>query len=90
MKRYYVWQERLHHLEMLQSVRGAITESQALLEVDRRINAVRDDLGASDVPDLVVRDRRLLAEHGLCLVVLAVDRQSGAVVRGPDLFGKGA
>ncbi|MFZ1466274.1 MAG: beta-ketoacyl synthase N-terminal-like domain-containing protein, partial [Anaerolineae bacterium] len=44
MKRYYVWQERLHHLEMLQSVRGAITESQALLEVDRRINAVRDDL----------------------------------------------
>lgn len=54
-----------------------------------RVYAVRDDLGASDVPDLVVRDRRLLAEHGLCLVVLAVDRQSGAVVRGPDLFGKG-
>ncbi len=54
-----------------------------------RVYAVRDDLGASDVPHLVVHDRRLLAEGGLCIVVLAVARGSGAVVRGPDLFGMG-
>ncbi|MBK9515966.1 MAG: ribonuclease J [Anaeromyxobacter sp.] len=54
-----------------------------------RVYAVRDELGASDVPELVVRDRRLLAEHGLCLAVLVLDRTSGEVVRGPDLFGVG-
>jgi len=54
-----------------------------------RVYAVRDELGASDVPHLVVQDRRLLAEAGLCIVVLAVARDTGAVVRGPDLFGMG-
>lgn len=54
-----------------------------------RVYAVRDELGASDVPHLVVKDRRLLAEAGLCIVVLALARDGGAVVRGPDLFGMG-
>jgi ribonuclease J len=42
-----------------------------------------------DVAEWVVRDRRLLAEAGVVLCVLAVDRASGAVIRGPDLFGVG-
>jgi ribonuclease J len=54
-----------------------------------RVYAVRDELGASDVPHLVVQDRRLLAAGGLCIVVLAVARATGAVVRGPELFGMG-
>lgn len=54
-----------------------------------RVYANRDELGASDVPPLVVQDRRLLAEAGLCIAVLAVARSTGAVVRGPDLFGMG-
>ena len=54
-----------------------------------RVYAVRDELGASDVPHLVVQDRRLLAEAGLCIAVLAVSRTTGAIVRGPDLFGMG-
>jgi ribonuclease J len=54
-----------------------------------RVYAVRDELGASDVPHLVVQDRRLLAEAGLCIVVLAVARATGEVVRGPELFGMG-
>ncbi len=54
-----------------------------------RVYAVRDELGASDVPHLVVQDRRLLAEAGLCIAVLAVARDTGAVVRGPDLFSVG-
>lgn len=42
-----------------------------------------------DVAAWVVRDRRLLAEAGVVLCVLAVDRASGAVIRGPDVFGVG-
>jgi ribonuclease J len=37
----------------------------------------------------VVRDRRLLAEAGLVIAVLAVEKSSGAAVRGPELFAVG-
>jgi ribonuclease J len=53
-----------------------------------RVYADRDSLGQG-IAEVVVRDRRLLAEAGLVLCVLAVDRSTGAVVRGPDLFAVG-
>jgi len=54
-----------------------------------RVYADRDSLGAGEVGALVIRDRRLLAEAGLVIAVLAVERSSGAAVRGPDLFAVG-
>lgn len=53
-----------------------------------RVYAERDP-AAGELGELVVRDRRLLAEAGLCIAVVAVDRASGAVVRGPDFFARG-
>ncbi|MBI5070873.1 MAG: ribonuclease J [Deltaproteobacteria bacterium] len=53
-----------------------------------RVYADREALGR-DVAEVVVRDRRLLASSGLVLAVLVVDRGTGAVVRGPDLFAMG-
>jgi ribonuclease J len=54
-----------------------------------RVYTDREGLLAADVGSLVVRDRRLLAEAGLLIAVLAVDRGTGAVVRGPELFARG-
>jgi ribonuclease J len=54
-----------------------------------RVYTDRDELLGADIGALVVRDRRLLAEAGLLIAVLAVERASGAVVRGPELFAKG-
>jgi ribonuclease J len=54
-----------------------------------RVYADRDALLGSDVGALVIRDRRLLADTGLCIAVLAIERSTGAVVRGPDLFARG-
>jgi ribonuclease J len=54
-----------------------------------RVYADRDSVGGGDVGELVVKDRRLLADAGLCIVVVAVDRASGAVVRGPEFFARG-
>jgi ribonuclease J len=54
-----------------------------------RVYTDRDELLGADIGALVVKDRRLLAEAGLVIVVLAVARGTGAVVRGPDLFAKG-
>jgi ribonuclease J len=54
-----------------------------------RVYTDRDALLGADIGALVVRDRRLLAEAGLLIAVLAVERATGAVVRGPELFARG-
>jgi len=54
-----------------------------------RVYTDRDELLGADIGALVVKDRRLLAEAGLLIAVLAVEKTTGAVVRGPDLFAKG-
>jgi ribonuclease J len=48
-----------------------------------------DGLSLEDATDVVFRDRRLLAEDGLIIVHLAVERSTGAVVAGPDLVARG-
>jgi len=54
-----------------------------------RVYLDRDALTGADVGALVVKDRRLLSESGLCIAVLAINRSTGAVVRGPELFARG-
>ncbi len=54
-----------------------------------RVYTDRDPTGLTEIESLVVRDRRLLAEAGLCIVVLVVDKATGAPVRGPEVFGRG-
>jgi ribonuclease J len=53
-----------------------------------RVYAERDAAGG-EISEMIVKDRRLLAEAGLCIVVVGVDRASGAVVRGPEIFARG-
>jgi ribonuclease J len=74
--------------EVLELSDGAARVLEERLPVGR-VYADRDAWGTAEVGALVVKDRRLLAEAGLCIVVLAVDQASGAVVRGPDFFAKG-
>jgi ribonuclease J len=42
-----------------------------------------------DVNDSVLRDRRHIAEDGVAMVILAVSRQTGEVVSGPDFVTRG-
>lgn len=48
-----------------------------------------DGLGVGDVGNIVLRDRKHLAEDGLIVVVLSMDHENGVVVAGPDIISRG-
>ncbi|TFG35853.1 MAG: ribonuclease J, partial [Parcubacteria group bacterium] len=48
-----------------------------------------DGLGIGDVGDVVLRDRQMLAEDGMFVIVVVVDRQTGKVKGSPDIISRG-
>ena len=48
-----------------------------------------DGYGVGDVGSIVLKDRKHLAEDGLIIVVATIERESGAVMAGPDIVSRG-
>ena len=48
-----------------------------------------DGLGVGDVGNIVLRDRQHLAEDGIMIVVVTLERHSNVVLAGPDIVSRG-
>ena len=48
-----------------------------------------DGYGVGDVGSVVLRDRKHLAQAGLVIVAVCIDRESGMIVSGPDVVTRG-
>jgi len=48
-----------------------------------------DGLGVGDVGEIVLRDRQMLAEDGMFVIVAVIDRKTGRVKGSPDIISRG-
>lgn len=48
-----------------------------------------DGMGIGDVGNMVLRDRKNLAEHGMLTIVVVIDKQEKSIVCGPDIVSRG-
>jgi ribonuclease J len=48
-----------------------------------------DGLGVGDVGNIVLRDRKLLSQDGILVVVLTLSKANGTILAGPDIISRG-
>ncbi|MBP6884036.1 MAG: ribonuclease J [Candidatus Pacebacteria bacterium] len=48
-----------------------------------------DGISISDTQDVVIRDRRMLAEDGMFVIIALIDQKTGKLKKSPDLISRG-
>ena len=76
----------LENGEVLNLTRDSVIKSKEEVSAS---DILVDGLGVGDVGNIVLRDRKLLSESGLIIVVAAIDKNTGMIVSGPDIISRG-
>jgi len=88
------------HLRFVGLEDSFVMESGEVLEIDQHgarragrvpVGRVCIDSGSVDdaVPEMVIRDRRLLSEDGIVLPIIAINRHTGRVENSPEIVSRG-
>ncbi len=62
------------------------------VDMDHQIPAyyvMVDGLGVGDVGEIVMRDRKMLAEEGMVVIIATIDKRTGNVIKNPDIISRG-
>ncbi len=63
---------------------GQVTKERATTDY-----VMVDGLGVGDVSDIVLRDRRAMAEDGMIVVISTIDSKTGELIGSPDIISRG-
>lgn len=64
-------------------------EKMALVNKVEADDVFVDGSSVGDVGDSVLKDRRRLAEDGILLILMTIDRETGDLITGPDVISRG-
>jgi len=48
-----------------------------------------DGLGVGDVSEVVLRDRRLMSDDGMIVIIVTIDSKTGSIIGNPDIISRG-
>lgn len=65
-------------------ISGRLTKEKVLTDY-----VMVDGLGVGDVSNIVLRDRRVMAEDGMIVVIATIDAKTGDTVGNPDIISRG-
>jgi ribonuclease J len=63
---------------------GRLTKEKVLTDY-----VMVDGLGVGDVSNIVLRDRRVMAEDGMIVIIATVDSKTGKTIGNPDIISRG-
>ena len=71
--------------DVLEIINGAARQSKSV----QSGHLLVDGLGVGDVGNIVLRDRKLLSEEGIVIIVVTINRGNGELVSEPDIISWG-
>lgn len=72
------------HRNIDRTVIGSLTKEKVLADY-----VMVDGLGVGDVSEIVLRDRRMMADDGMIVIIATIDAKTGAIIGNPDLISRG-
>ena len=66
------------------TVKGALTKEKVPTDY-----VMVDGLGVGDVSNIVLRDRRVMAEDGMIVIIATIDSKTGDPIGNPDIISRG-
>ncbi|MFH1188365.1 MAG: ribonuclease J [bacterium] len=80
------------NVRMLDNGSVAVLSKQHFVITDETVPAhyvMVDGLGVGDVGEIVLRDRKMLAQEGMIVIIVTLDRKTGRVLKNPDIISRG-
>ncbi len=97
--RHLVWHKRLGMQMGIPEENIILAENGAVIEFTKTTGVIVskvpagyvfvDGTSVGEIGDVVLRDRQLLAQDGILMVALTIDRETGKYIAGPDIVSRG-